>query len=390
MRVLVTGGSGLLGRRTIAVLAARGHEVVALQRHRERRTHVRAGARLTSATRRRWRRRQQRCDAVIHGAARVGVVGPRDEFRRVNVGGTEAVVAACREAGVKRLVFVSSPSVGYESVPTVGAGARAPITTPARPLLVLGVEGRGGARGPGRERPDARGDGDPAARDLGAGGYAADRADRRPRARRAPVRRSRWHRPDRHDLCRQRRRRARRRSGAPLADERARRPRLRDLERRAAAGACAARVDLRGGGRAAAEARRPAAARPGDGGRQPSACGLAPDPMPSHPQRGSSSTSSPSRTGSILARSARRRGGHRRSALPRACFGSLRGTARGNRLPGTGSAHGSDKRHSVALRHTAPRPGCPCETRPGGRGGQHPLRVCCRPRAGYRNAGRRR
>ena len=34
MRVLVTGGSGLLGRTTIAALAARGHEVVALQRNR--------------------------------------------------------------------------------------------------------------------------------------------------------------------------------------------------------------------------------------------------------------------------------------------------------------------------------------------------------------------
>ena len=52
----------------------------------------------------------------------------REEFRRVNVGGTESVVAACREAGVPRLVVVSSPSVGYESAPTVGAGAAAPIT----------------------------------------------------------------------------------------------------------------------------------------------------------------------------------------------------------------------------------------------------------------------
>ena len=34
MRVLVTGGSGLLGRTTIAALAAHGHEVVALQRNR--------------------------------------------------------------------------------------------------------------------------------------------------------------------------------------------------------------------------------------------------------------------------------------------------------------------------------------------------------------------
>ena len=53
---------------------------------------------------------------------------PEEEFHEVNVGGTEAVIAACRTAGVARLVVVSSPSVGYESTPTVGAGASTPIT----------------------------------------------------------------------------------------------------------------------------------------------------------------------------------------------------------------------------------------------------------------------
>lgn len=127
MRVLVTGGSGLLGRTTIAALGARGHEVVALQRHQNAEIACEqvladvcdAPAVAAAAS---------GCDAVIHGAARVGVVGSREAFRRVNVGGTEAVVAACRAAAVPRLVFVSSPSVGYESVPTVGAGAREPIT----------------------------------------------------------------------------------------------------------------------------------------------------------------------------------------------------------------------------------------------------------------------
>jgi nucleoside-diphosphate-sugar epimerase len=127
MRVLVTGGSGLLGRTTIAALAARGHDALALQR--------RKSAELTCpqvladvCDREAVAAAAAGCDAIVHGAARVGVAGSREEFRRANVGGTESVVAACREAAVPRLVVVSSPSVGYESVPTVGAGAEAPIT----------------------------------------------------------------------------------------------------------------------------------------------------------------------------------------------------------------------------------------------------------------------
>ena len=62
-------------------------------------------------------------DAVIHLAARVGVVGTWPEFEATNVAGTAAVLSAAREAGVSRLVFVSSPSVAHGGDPLVGAGA---------------------------------------------------------------------------------------------------------------------------------------------------------------------------------------------------------------------------------------------------------------------------
>ena len=38
-------------------------------------------------------------DAVIHLAAKVNVVGPEDEYLRINVRGTRAIVEACLAAG---------------------------------------------------------------------------------------------------------------------------------------------------------------------------------------------------------------------------------------------------------------------------------------------------
>lgn len=50
-------------------------------------------------------------DVVFHVAAKVDMWGPYREFFAVNVGGTRAILAACQAAGVKRLVYTSSPSV---------------------------------------------------------------------------------------------------------------------------------------------------------------------------------------------------------------------------------------------------------------------------------------
>jgi nucleoside-diphosphate-sugar epimerase len=62
-------------------------------------------------------------DAVVHLAARVGVVGTWSDFEATNVAGTAAVLSAARETGVSRFVYVSSPSVAHGGDPLVGAGA---------------------------------------------------------------------------------------------------------------------------------------------------------------------------------------------------------------------------------------------------------------------------
>ncbi len=49
--------------------------------------------------------------AIVHSGALSSVWGRRKDFHAINVGGTENVIAACRENAVKRLVYISSPSV---------------------------------------------------------------------------------------------------------------------------------------------------------------------------------------------------------------------------------------------------------------------------------------
>ena len=67
------------------------------------------------------------CDAVIHLAAKVGVVGDEAEYVAINVDGTRNVVAAARRNGLRGIVHVSSPSVAHDGRPIIGGGADSPI-----------------------------------------------------------------------------------------------------------------------------------------------------------------------------------------------------------------------------------------------------------------------
>lgn len=113
--VLVTGGTGFLGRHVVAGLLRQGRRVRVLARA-EPAEPLPAGVELARGDLRDAAAVRTACDgvdAVVHAGALSQPWGRAAEFEAVNVHGTAHVLAGCRAAGVRRLVHVSSPSVAF-------------------------------------------------------------------------------------------------------------------------------------------------------------------------------------------------------------------------------------------------------------------------------------
>ena len=115
MRALVTGATGFLGGRLVERLLERGDEVVALVRSPAKAERLRGlGCELVTgdlSSREALAAAAAGCDAVFHLAAiyRNGIPrSQRDDVLAVNVRGTENVLDAAVEAGVGKVVHVSS------------------------------------------------------------------------------------------------------------------------------------------------------------------------------------------------------------------------------------------------------------------------------------------
>jgi 2-alkyl-3-oxoalkanoate reductase len=116
MNALVTGGGGFLGGAIVRMLVARGDRVRSLSRQRypaldalgveQVQGDLGDAASVEAACR--------GCEVVFHVAAKAGIAGRYADYHRANVVGTENVLAACRQHGVVRLVFTSSPSVVFD------------------------------------------------------------------------------------------------------------------------------------------------------------------------------------------------------------------------------------------------------------------------------------
>ncbi|HZR23495.1 MAG TPA: NAD-dependent epimerase/dehydratase family protein [Vicinamibacterales bacterium] len=109
MRVLVTGGTGYLGRAIVRALATAGHDLVIFARSASRSGlpgtlvdgDVRDATALSDAA--------AGCDAISHSAALVSIWRRRSQdFDDVNVGGLRNVIAAAKQHRIGRIVYTSS------------------------------------------------------------------------------------------------------------------------------------------------------------------------------------------------------------------------------------------------------------------------------------------
>ncbi len=110
MKVLVTGGTGFVGPKVVHALRARGHEVRALVRRPDRAKTLAAwGCELAEGDvtdAESLKSAAEECEAAIHLVAIIK--GPREEFDRVMVRGTENLIAAAKGAGLRRFVLMSA------------------------------------------------------------------------------------------------------------------------------------------------------------------------------------------------------------------------------------------------------------------------------------------
>lgn len=179
MKILVTGGTGLLGGRLIPKLVEDGHQIFAVARSASSHAKLVAmaatpvdadlesGEPLTLPA----------IDAVVHAAALFRFSGPREPFFRTNVDGTVALLKAAEAAGARTFVYISAAGVimdnagspirnADESAPTFPNHFSAYLASKARAELLVLAANKPSFRTIALRPPAIWGPGDPFSRGL--------------------------------------------------------------------------------------------------------------------------------------------------------------------------------------------------------------------------------
>lgn len=150
MKIVVTGGTGFLGRHLVWRAATEGAEVVFTGRDARAADEV---VRLAPASVR-WQALRhgeadaervlveaaRGADAIVHCAALSSPWGRYEAFRRANVASTAEVIAACAANGVRRLVHISTPSLYFGFADRLGIREDAELPPPANDYVRTKVE----------------------------------------------------------------------------------------------------------------------------------------------------------------------------------------------------------------------------------------------------------
>jgi 2-alkyl-3-oxoalkanoate reductase len=130
LNILVTGGTGFLGKHLAAALLERGHQVHLLGRNfAQVQELIARGASPVQADLRDRNTVSAACagmDIIYHAGALSTPWGKHADFYAINVGGTEAVLAGCQAHNVRRLLYVSSPSTVFDGNDQIYATEDAP------------------------------------------------------------------------------------------------------------------------------------------------------------------------------------------------------------------------------------------------------------------------
>ena len=122
MNILVTGGTGFIGKALVKELLRNGHSVSVFSLDRDDELDKLKVPQTSGdiCDNEAVRNALEGIEAVFHTAARTGTAGRYRDFHKPNVTGTERLLNAAKKAGVRYFIYTGSPSAVFCHKPIEG------------------------------------------------------------------------------------------------------------------------------------------------------------------------------------------------------------------------------------------------------------------------------